>query len=283
MLKNKNVDSLCFLSVIQRREYAGNAVLKVGIICGAKVSTQNLYTCGANISTMPFERIKTIKGHQYKYLVENVRENGKTKQNILKYFGRVDKEQTDQESTPTSEERNIQIAKKIVEEYHQTHTYYEEDIFVCSDMAIEVWNMLKTKGINAIILIGNIDKDNASLTECNHAWVLAEVSLDKWYALETTGGYLVYPQDDPRYYKGWIFITPKQFKEYLQLSNQIRDQYSKWNDAQTQCDQLLSQYNQLDNIKINELYINLVERNKEIKDLLELISKITKRIFYHPS
>ncbi len=40
---------------------------------------------------MTFERIKIVKGHQYKYLVENVRENGKVKQKIIKYLGRVDK------------------------------------------------------------------------------------------------------------------------------------------------------------------------------------------------
>lgn len=40
---------------------------------------------------MSFERIKTIKGHQYKYEVESIRENGKVKQRIVKYFGRVDK------------------------------------------------------------------------------------------------------------------------------------------------------------------------------------------------
>lgn len=41
---------------------------------------------------MAFERIKTVKGKQYKYLVENVRENGKVKQKIVKYLGRADKE-----------------------------------------------------------------------------------------------------------------------------------------------------------------------------------------------
>jgi hypothetical protein len=46
---------------------------------------------------MSFETIKTIKGHKYGYTVESYREDGKTKQRILKYHGRVDKE-----PTPTS-------------------------------------------------------------------------------------------------------------------------------------------------------------------------------------
>lgn len=41
---------------------------------------------------MSFEIIKTIKGHKYGYTVESYREEGKNKQRILKYHGRMDKE-----------------------------------------------------------------------------------------------------------------------------------------------------------------------------------------------
>lgn len=37
-----------------------------------------------------FERIKTIKGRKYKYLVENVRDGQKVKQKVVKYLGPVD-------------------------------------------------------------------------------------------------------------------------------------------------------------------------------------------------
>ncbi|MDD5473835.1 MAG: hypothetical protein PHU34_06765 [Candidatus Methanoperedens sp.] len=151
-------------------------------------------------------------------------------------------------------------------------------------MANDVWNMLKTKGINAKIQIGNVDKDNATLFESNHAWVLAEISADKWLALETTGGYLVSFEDNPRYYRGWYFYTPKQFKKYLQLLTQYNDLLSKYNDAQTQCDQLLSQYNQADNIKkgglVFDLSRELVECNQRLKDLREVISKMTALLTY---
>jgi len=36
---------------------------------------------------MSFIRTKLIKGHLYYYLVESVREGGKVRQKILKYFG----------------------------------------------------------------------------------------------------------------------------------------------------------------------------------------------------
>ncbi len=40
---------------------------------------------------MVFERIITVSGHQYKYLVMNVREGKKIRQKTIKYLGRVDK------------------------------------------------------------------------------------------------------------------------------------------------------------------------------------------------
>jgi len=58
-------------------------------------------------------------------------------------------------------------------------------------MAVDVWNMVKTKGINARIAAGNIDKPHADWKEFNHAWVVAEAAPRKWIALETTGVNLV--------------------------------------------------------------------------------------------
>jgi hypothetical protein len=182
--------------------------------------------------------------------------------------------------TPT-EKMNIQISKGVVEEYHQTHSYYGNGIFECGDMANDVWNMLKTRGINAKIQIGNVDKDNATLFESNHAWVLAEVSADKWLALETTGGYL---EDNPRYYGGWSFYTPKQFKKYLLLLTQFNDMLPKENEAQTQCDQLVSQYNQANIIKKDALALDLTEKliiaNHITKEFNEVILKMIALLTY---
>ncbi len=181
------------------------------------------------------------------------------------------------------EERNTQICKEVVEEYHQNHTYYG-DIFVCGDMANDIWNMLKTRGINAKIQIGNVDKDDAMLFECNHAWVLAEVSADKWLPLETTGGYSVSFEDNPRYYRGWPFYTPKQFKEYLQLLTQYNDRLLKYNDAQTQCDQLKLQYSQANDIEKVGLGLDLNRKciiaTQRAEDLREVISKMTALVTY---
>jgi len=43
----------------------------------------------------------------------------------------------------------IATLEKIVREYHQTHTYMGDSIYVCGDMASDVWNMVETQNINA--------------------------------------------------------------------------------------------------------------------------------------
>lgn len=119
---------------------------------------------------------------------------------------------------------NVEIVKKILEDYHKTHTYSLTDFFVCSDMAIDVWNLVKTKGINAQICAGNPDMTiygsnqwESILLNMNHAWVIAETNPFKWLALETTGGHVVYGEENDLYYEGICFENPKKFKEFINL------------------------------------------------------------------
>jgi hypothetical protein len=140
--------------------------------------------------------------------------------------------------TPANlKEQNISIVKKIVVDYHRTHTYSKADMFVCADMAIDVWNMVETQGVHAIIKAGAVDKDITEIRDVNHAWVMAEVAKDEWIALETTGGYLVCPipvtclQNNSRYYTGWNYASPKEFKEYLdKIKHPCPDGYVLGND-----------------------------------------------------
>jgi len=105
------------------------------------------------------------------------------------------------------------ILAQILSDYQRSHTYSKEDMFVCEDMACDVWNMVKTRGIAAKIQVGNVDRDPTSLQAADHAWVLAEASPGKWLALETTAGRLVYADENPRYYQGWSFDSPRKLKE----------------------------------------------------------------------
>ena len=59
----------------------------------------------------------------------------------------------------TPEEQNVKICEEAAQQYYETHTYVGNDVFDCDNMAIDVWNILKTKGINAEIAVGNVDLD----------------------------------------------------------------------------------------------------------------------------
>ena len=114
-------------------------------------------------------------------------------------------------------ETPAETAENIVERYHETHIYSEVDFFVCGDMATDVWNMLKAQRISAQIVIGNVDAYITDVTAVTHAWVLAEVSPDNYLALESTGGYVVFPDENELYFKGWTFDNPKEYKRYKEL------------------------------------------------------------------
>ena len=114
-------------------------------------------------------------------------------------------------------ETPAETAENIVKWYHETHIYSKYDFFVCSDMALDVWNMLKAQGIDALIQIGNIETPVEDITDADHAWVLAETHPGKYLALETTGGYAVWAEDNSLYYKGWSFDNPKEYKRYVEL------------------------------------------------------------------
>ena len=108
-----------------------------------------------------------------------------------------------------------ETAGNIVRYYYETHIYSKYDFFVCSDMALDVWNMLKAQGINALIQIGNVETGAGDIAEADHAWVLAEISSGQYLALETTGGYVV--RDNPLYYRGWSFDNPREYKRFVEL------------------------------------------------------------------
>lgn len=148
--------------------------------------------------------------------------------------------------TKSAAEKNLRIAENIVREYHETHTYYGKDIFVCADMASDVWNQLKTEGINAEIGIGRVDRDVYKLSESNHAWVLAEIEPNKWLALETTGGYVVYAYDNLRYYGGWSLYNPQKLKQYTLLISQYNDDLEKYQYEVEIYNRMVEQYNNAD-------------------------------------
>lgn len=112
-------------------------------------------------------------------------------------------------------EKNEKIIKELqdlVEEYFNKHEYSKEDLFVCTDMALDLWNQLKTKNIPANIVVGCLEKRYPAEEDFNHAWVVAGPISGKYVAMDPTSGEVIL--DNERYYNGFYFDNPKNLKEY---------------------------------------------------------------------
>ncbi|MBN2468485.1 MAG: hypothetical protein JXD19_10080 [Deltaproteobacteria bacterium] len=156
---------------------------------------------------------------------------------IIKVFGTKDDdtgggtEKKSEEQTTTEpllqqqpslqDEIIINVLQDLVRVYHATHTYSLQDFYVCADMAMDLWNMVETKGINARIGVGNVHESQATWRDFNHAWVVAEYSPGKWLALEATRGSIVRGNDNTNYYHGYFFDTPRELKEYVDRTRQF--------------------------------------------------------------
>lgn len=191
--------------------------------------------------------------------------------------------------------RNIQVCEQIATEYYRSHTYDENDIYDCDNMAQDVWNMLKAKGINARIAVGDFKPGNKSRIEENksvrvtqdsgnsglvntydyscketgqlnskmidnltHSWVLAEVSPGNWLAVECTGGYVVRSEEDAKYYSGLTFSNPRNYRSFLDL-------YSNWKKQIKDYENELSNFNKLRVRYDNANYSDQVATKKVIE------------------
>ncbi|MBU1003442.1 MAG: hypothetical protein KKE73_13090 [Proteobacteria bacterium] len=121
----------------------------------------------------------------------------------------------------SSRELNLLLLQNILTEYRNSHTYTKKDLYICGDMAMDVWNILTTKGFKAKIAEGNNEKDilktfKTFKTGVTHVWVMAQLGPNDWIALECTGGFMVSKAENPFYYTSAIFFSgPAEYKPYL--------------------------------------------------------------------
>jgi len=123
----------------------------------------------------------------------------------------------------------MQIVEKIAAMYHASHSYTTEGGFVCLDMAIDVWNQLKTNGIEAKIMGGNIRENITAWSyrqlamEGNHAWVVATLGPDEKVAIETTAGKVIRQgsSEAAPYFKGIAFDSPAEVKRFELLRKSV--------------------------------------------------------------
>jgi hypothetical protein len=151
------------------------------------------------------------------------------------------------DSTITEEAKKVQICEQVASDYYKTHTYTGDGVFDCDNMAQDVWNILETKGINSEIWIGNVDRIGpVTLKDCNHAWVMAEVSPNTWLAVECTGGYVVYLADNEQYYQGFSFENPKNYQRFLDVYTDWEYQYQDYENYRIYYNNLVDEYNDAD-------------------------------------
>ena len=137
-----------------------------------------------------------------------------------------------------------ETAENIVRYYHETHVYSTYDLFICSDMASDVWNMLKAQGIGAVIAVGDTEKAIGDIVQSNHAWVLAEVAPGQYLALATTGGFVVPKNENPLYYQGWFFDSPKKLKRYNELIREYNIRVGIRNQIAAEDREVVDEHNQ---------------------------------------
>lgn len=132
---------------------------------------------------------------------------------------------------PPQAQDKMQIVARIAAEFQRNHSYTLEGDFVCLDMAIDVWNQLVSKGIEAKIMGGNIQENITAwsyrqlVRESNHAWVVAKLSPAEKVAVETTAGIVIQPgmKNASAYFKGVEFDNPGQIKKFDLLRKKARD------------------------------------------------------------
>jgi hypothetical protein len=109
------------------------------------------------------------------------------------------------------------VASELTNNYALQHTYMPSDAFTCSDMAIDLWNMMRTSHIDAYIAIGNLDSpERPVLMNATHAWVLARFK-GTWVAFEPQTGETIYLVDDNRYFNAFIVNDSTKVKEFYAM------------------------------------------------------------------
>jgi hypothetical protein len=133
---------------------------------------------------------------------------------------------------------------RVARYYNQTHTYSTTDMFVCGDMAAEIYNMLKTLGINSLMVVGAVNAPITDILQSNHAWLLAEVEPNTYLAVECTGGYVVPESQNALYYRGWYYSNPETLKQYFDDVKEYNTRVDMINDVVAEDQTVVAQYNQ---------------------------------------
>lgn len=175
-----------------------------------------------------------------------------------------------------------QTLADIAASYHKTHSYMTNDngsrIYVCGDMACDVWDMVVSKGITASIMVGCVDQDISTLNQADHAWVLAELPGGDKLAIEATGGYVVHPADNKRYFFGCKFSSPREYRDFEHLQRQYNDALTKGQAAEQAYNKLAADYNSSDPARRMELRAQVQQDQIVLKERLSDLRQLKDQL-----
>lgn len=129
-------------------------------------------------------------------------------------------------------ESNNEIEKLASQFYDEWGDKYEANEYDCSDMALQLYWWYWKNGYKVQLVIGNLDYDEKSLSDCNHAWILVWSDSDPnntgWLAVDATNGDVFYDGveyeladgtkiNGHSYYTGYIFNNTDDYLKALYL------------------------------------------------------------------
>jgi len=169
-----------------------------------------------------------------------------------------------------------ETAEKIVRYYYDTHEYTMIDLFICSDMAGEVWNMLKAQGIDAIVAVGNTDTSVSDILQSNHAWVLAEVAPGEYLALEATAGRVIQRSENPLYYNCWYFESPADLKSHNEMVREYNVRVGIITDVHDEVVAVATEHDQSTDPVTADKLLAVYEKLVEIRDAMDADLQLLK-------
>ena len=254
-----------------------NRKVLLALVAGVFVISMALTGCGGGVSQESYDAL-LASFNECKAKIDEANANVDTMDAELKAIiadlkaCRDEKDALQQQYNELQEECNLtgathaETAAKIVKYYHETHEYSTTDLFICSDMAGEVWNMLKAQGISAIIAIGDTSNIVSDILQCNHAWVLAEVAPGEYLALEATGGYVVTKNENAYYYNGWYFDSPAELKQHNDLVKEHNTRVEIILDIQNEVMAVAAQHDASSNPTIAAQLLAVYDKLVEVRD-----------------
>jgi len=188
---------------------------------------------------------------------------------------------------PAGDESGNEVTLAVLREtlslYGRTHTYYGNRVFGCGEMAVDVWDMLQTRNVTTRIAVGNLEEENQTVFGANHAWVMVETENRRWVAADPTLGLVIQYRENPRYYTGWFFPSPKEFLEFRQYTAIYNDQVARYNRAVMEYNGLLERMQSRDSLNrfflAEELAVRdggVEIRSRDLNETLRFIGNLTE-------